>query len=118
LSYDHFPEQDFGKVREAALHLELLHRDWLYPHEMLNELHQGFHPQAPVLTPRDETATVELSRRTLTRLYKEFPEQLREAHHSLDEAVGNLYGISLSHNADEIFNILLDLHIAQNIGEN
>ena len=61
--------------------------------------------------PKDEEATRQLAKRTLTNLYNQRPAWLDLAHRRLDEAVAAAYGLSASLSDDEILASLLALNL-------
>jgi hypothetical protein len=62
------------------------------------------------LLPVDEKAAKELAKRTLTRLYNERPQWLRDLHRALDEAVAAAYGWPADLTEEEVLARLLALN--------
>ena len=76
----------------AAMRLDELRRNWLNPGDLAvlrPEVVPGF---PDCIVPRSETASSELSERTLTNLYNRPPQWLLDAHAALDAAVADAYG--------------------------
>ena len=67
----------------------------------------------PRLIPKDEEATEQLKKRTLTNLYNERPTWLDLAHRNLDEAVFAAYGWESNLSDEEILSRLLELNLAR-----
>ena len=63
------------------------------------------------ILPKNETAAIELKKRTLTNLYNQRPAWLDNAHRKLDEAVAAAYGWPVDIRDDEILKRLLDLNL-------
>jgi hypothetical protein len=61
--------------------------------------------------PKDEEASRQLAKRTLTNLYNDRPEWLALAHRKLDEAVFDAYGWDFSLTDEEILKHLLELNL-------
>ena len=99
-------------IARAARRLVELRDRWLNPPEWVdwNRLSPGF-PMQPV--PRGDDAAIELTRRTLTRLYNARPQWLSDAHLELDAAVAAAYGWDAEVSEDEALRNLLELNAAR-----
>ena len=69
------------------------------------------YPKRPV--PRDEAASKELKKRTLTNLYNARPRWLADAHAALDAAVAAAYGWPEDISDDDALRELLALNITR-----
>ena len=81
-----------GSIERAAERLNLLRNSWLYPVDLVvsrPEVVSGFPDRA---LPRDDAAQEQLAKRTMTALYNDPPDWLRDAHEELDRAVAAAYG--------------------------
>ena len=100
-------------IAEAARHLVELRNRWLNPPEWVewaDEPVPGY-PKRPV--PRDEAASKELKKRTLTNLYNARPRWLADAHAALDAAVAAAYGWPEDISDDDALRELLALNITR-----
>ena len=98
-------------ITEAARRLVQLRDHWLNPPEWvawIDEPGPNF-PQRPI--PRDESASVQLKRRTLTNLYNARPQWLADAHAALDAAVSAAYGWPGDISVDDALRELLALNM-------
>jgi hypothetical protein len=132
-----FPEPSDDQAREiatAALRLIELRNGWLHPTEWVHVETLKFRasidgPWGRLVqnadevgvgdceyryhTPVDDEAAELVRKRTLTRLYNEYPEWLTEAHGQLDDAVFRAYGWD-SHSSDgEVLKALLNLNFSR-----
>ena len=126
-----------GAVTGAARELEELRERWLNPHEWTREEVLEFPgttagPWAhyvsgadergvgvvryPRLVPPDETASRELSKRTLTALYNRRPAWLVAAHEKLDAAVAAAYGWEPDLPDGQVLERLLSLNLTGGAG--
>ncbi len=63
------------------------------------------------LLPKSAEAAEKIKKRTLTNLYNERPEWLRNAHRALDEAVAAAYDCDAELSDNEVLKRLLDLNL-------
>ena len=101
-------------VAEAARRLVELRDRWLSPPEWVEWTEEPVpeeYPQRPV--PRDEAASAQLKRRTLTNLYNARPQWLTDAHVALDDAVGAAYGWSVEISDSEALSKLMALNVTR-----
>ena len=101
-------------VAEAARRLVELRDRWLNPPEWVEWTEEPVpeeYPQRPV--PRDEAASAQLKRRTLTNLYNARPQWLTDAHVALDAAVGAAYGWSVEISDSEALSKLMALNVTR-----
>ena len=81
-----------ASIAAASKNLNQLRERWLNPADLVvraAEIVAGFPDR---ILPKDDKASVELGRRTLTNLYNERPAWLDMAHKELDRAVAAAYG--------------------------
>lgn len=80
------------EIAAAARRLVELRDNWLHPAEWVKWVGESVpgYPKRPI--PRDYRAAKKLKSRTLTRLYNDRPQWLRDAHARLDAAVAAAYG--------------------------
>jgi hypothetical protein len=97
-------------IAEAAKVLMDLRDAWLNPPEWVERVPEVV-PGYPdrLLLKKPEAA--KLKKRTLTNLYNERPEWLRNAHRALDEAVAAAYGWDADLSDNEILKRLLELNL-------
>ena len=116
-------------IAEAANKLDAQRRAWLSPPEWTREEILEFPGSVegpwqryvsyvnsrgigtvryPRLVPKDEKATIQLAKRTLTNLYNERPTWLDLAHRKLDEAVFAAYEWEANLSDEDILTRLLD----------
>lgn len=101
------------RIEHAAAQLNEVRNRWLYPAELITrtpEIVRGFPEQ---VIARNEDAARILARRTLTLLYNEMPEWLRQAHQEIDEAVALAYGWLPNISDDDALQNLLELNLAR-----
>jgi hypothetical protein len=65
----------------------------------------------PRRVPKDEAATKQLAKQTLTNLYNARPEWLRQAHDALDRAVFAAHGWDPALSDDDLLAALLELNL-------
>ena len=96
-----------GAIAEAARRLVALRDRWLNPPEWVEWVEEPVpgYPRRPA--PRDEAATRELKKRTLTTLYNTRPQWLSDAHAALDTAVADAYGWDAGISDDKALAMLL-----------
>ncbi|TBG01801.1 class I SAM-dependent DNA methyltransferase [Rhizobium leguminosarum] len=90
VDYAHDPRAQ--AIAAAAARLTELRENWLNPADLVvrePEVVPGFPDR---ILPKDEDATKELKKRTLTNLYNIRPQWLANAHAALDAAVADAYG--------------------------
>ena len=98
-------------IAEAARRLVELRDRWLNPPEWvewIDEPAPGY-PNRPV--SRDEAATQQLKKRTLTNLYNTRPQWLADAHAVLDAAVAAAYGWPADISDADALNAMLMLNL-------
>ena len=97
-------------IAEAAVRLVQLRDRWLNPPEWVQWTKEPVpeYPQRPV--PRDDAASAQLKRRTLTNLYNTRPQWLVDAHATLDTAVAVAYGWTSDISVDDVLFKLLSLN--------
>ena len=97
-------------IAEAARTLVELRNRWINPPEWVEWAKEPFpnYPQHPV--PRNEAASAQLKRRTLTNLYNHLPQWLADAHHALDAAVAAAYGWPDNLSLDDALRELMSLN--------
>jgi len=101
-------------IAKAAKNLNELRENWLNPPDLIRkepEIVEGYPERMLAI---DENAAHILKKRTLTNLYNEKPNWLKNAHQKIDEAVANAYGWKTDLNDEEILSHLLALNIARN----
>ena len=100
-------------ISEAARRLVQLRERWLNPPEWVTWIDEPVpdYPQRPV--PRDEAASAQLKRRTLTNLYNTRPQWLTDAHAALDAAVVAAYGWPADITVDDALRELLSLNLSR-----
>ena len=98
-------------IAEAARRLVALRDRWLNPPEWVEWVEEPVpgYPRRPA--PRDEAATRELKKRTLTALYNTCPQWLTDAHAVLDMAVATAYGWDEKISDDDALQALLALNM-------
>ncbi len=79
-------------IATAAARLNELRENWLNPADLVVHEPEVIPGYPDRVLPRDETAAMELKKRTLTNLYNVRPQWLTNAHKTLDEAVAEAYG--------------------------
>ena len=98
-------------VAAATRRLVELRDRWLNPPEWVEWTDEpvSHYPQRPV--PRDQTASAQLRRRTLTNLYNIRPRWLADAHAALDAAVAAAYGWPADIAAEDALSELLKINL-------
>ncbi|MDP4574108.1 class I SAM-dependent DNA methyltransferase [Qipengyuania sp. G39] len=79
-------------IAAAAARLDDLRQNWLNPPDLVERVPEVIEGFPDRILPKDEAATKELKKRTLTNLYNIRPAWLDHAHRVLDEAVAEAYG--------------------------
>jgi type II restriction/modification system DNA methylase subunit YeeA len=98
-------------IAETAKNLVDLRDAWLNPPEWVERVPEVVPGYPDRLVPKDAEAAEKLKKRTLTNLYNERPEWLRNAHRTLDEAVAAAYGWERDLSDNEILKRLLELNL-------
>ncbi|MCY4631392.1 MAG: hypothetical protein OXE75_11010 [bacterium] len=107
---EHAADPRATAIATAAGRLVELRDRWLNPPELVgwaDEPVSGY-PKRPV--PRDDQATNEVKKRTLTNLYNARPQWLADAHEALDEAVAAAYGWPADISDEDVLRELLELN--------
>jgi type II restriction/modification system DNA methylase subunit YeeA len=100
-------------IARAARRLNDLRNVWLNPPELVLSEAEAF-PGYPVrVLPRSSSAAAALHDRTLTRLYNQNPQWLKDAHQNLDEAVALAYGWSADISEEAALARLLELNLSR-----
>ena len=96
-------------IADAARRLVELRDRWINPPELVEWTSESVpdYPQRPV--PRNQAASAQLKRRTLTNLYNNLPQWLVDAHHAVDAAVAAAYGWPLKSSVDDALRELMSL---------
>jgi hypothetical protein len=81
-------------IAAAAARLNELRENWLNPADLVVREPEVVPSYPDRILPKDEAATKELKKRTLTNLYNARPPWLANAHAALDAAVADAYGWS------------------------
>ncbi|MCL6607633.1 MAG: N-6 DNA methylase [Geminicoccaceae bacterium] len=97
-------------IAEAARALHEKREAWLNPPDLVRRVPEVVPGYPDRLLPIDEKAAAELKKRTLTRLYNERPQWLRDLHRALDEAVAAAYGWPADLPEEEVLARLLALN--------
>ena len=100
-------------IAEAARRLVELRDRWLNPPEWVELVEEPVPGYLLRPVPRNEDATRELRKRTLTNLYNARPQWLTDAHAALDAAVAAAYGWDTGIGEEEVLQALLDLNRAR-----
>ena len=111
-------------ITQAAKRLDELRNAWLNPPDLVRiepevyptaeQLAAGAKPIYPDrILPKDANAAAILRERTLTNLYNQRPQWLRDAHRDLDAAVAAAYGWPADLSDDEVLARLLALNLAR-----
>jgi type II restriction/modification system DNA methylase subunit YeeA len=79
-------------IAKAAHRLDALRNAWLNPADLVDIVPEVVSGYPDRILPKNETAGLELKKRTLTNLYNQRPQWLADAHHDLDAAVAAAYG--------------------------
>ena len=103
-------------IAQAARRLVELRDRWLNPPEWVEWTNGPVpdYPQRPVA--RDEAASTQLKKRTLTNLYNTRPQWLVNAHAALDATVATAYGWPADISDDDALRELLALSLASRDG--
>jgi len=80
------------KIDAAAKRLNELRENWLNPADLVDRVPEVVAGYPDRILPKDDAASKELKKRTLTNLYNARPAWLDHAHKALDEAVAESYG--------------------------
>ena len=80
------------EIAKAAKHLEQLRNAWLNPLELAKHEPEVVLGYPDRLLPQNPNAAAALRGRTLTKLYNQSPQWLKDAHAELDRAVSAAYG--------------------------
>ena len=98
-------------IAEAARRLVELRDRWLNPPEWVEWVDEPVpgYPKRPV--PRDESAAMELKKRTLTNLYNQRSQWLANAHADLDSTVAAAYGWVGDISEEEALGELLEMNL-------
>ena len=78
-------------IANAAKRLDDLRNRWLNPVDWIDIVPEVAVGYPDRILPKNEAASVELKKRTLTNLYNERPQWLTDAHRDLDAAVAAAY---------------------------
>ena len=107
---DYAADPRAAAIADATRRLVQLRDRWLNPPEWVEWASEPFpdYPQRPV--PRNEAASAQLKRRTLTNLYNHLPQWLVDAHHALDAAVAAAYGWPANISIDDALRELVSLN--------
>ena len=100
-------------IAEAARRLDKLRNNWLNPPDLVDivpEIAPGYPGR---ILPKNENATAELKKRTLTNLYNQHPQWLADVHHELDAAVASAYGWPADISGDDALARLLEMNFAR-----
>ena len=97
-------------IAEAARALHEKREAWLNPPDLVRRVPEVVPGYPDRLLPIDEKAAAELKKRTLTRLYNDRPQWLRDLHRALDEAVAAAYGWPADLTEEEVLARLLALN--------
>ena len=80
------------EITKAAKQLEQLRNAWLNPPELAKHEPEVVPGYPDRLLPQNPSAAATLRGRTLTKLYNESPQWLKDVHAELDRAVSAAYG--------------------------
>jgi type II restriction/modification system DNA methylase subunit YeeA len=98
-------------IGKAARRLDDLRNVWLNPTELVR-IEADVLPNYPKrVLPKNTTAAATLRDRTLTGLYNQNPQWLKDAHRDLDEAVACAYGWPIDISEEEALTKLLELNL-------
>jgi type II restriction/modification system DNA methylase subunit YeeA len=97
-------------IAEAARALHEKREAWLNPPDLVRRVPEVVPGYPDRLLPIDEKAAAELKKRTLTNLYNQRPQWLRDLHRTLDEAVAAAYGWPADLTEEEVLARLLALN--------
>ena len=100
-------------IAEAARRLVELRDRWLNPPEWAEWIEEPAPGYPRRAAPRNGAAASELKERTLTKLYNEPPQWLRNAHANLDAAVAQAYGWPADIDRDSALAALHELNMRQ-----
>jgi len=111
-------------ITQAAKRLDELRNAWLNPPDLVRiepevyptaeQLAAGAKPIYPDrILPKDANAAAILRERTLTNLYNQRPQWLRDAHRDLDAAVAAAYGWPADISEEDALAKLLELNLAR-----
>lgn len=85
------PDARFPAIAEAARRLNELRENWLNPPQWVDRMPEVVPGYPDRIIPKPEHAAA-LKKRTLTNLYNDKPDWLKNAHKALDKAVAEAYG--------------------------
>lgn len=97
-------------ISESSNKLNGLRQNWLNPPEFVMRRPEVVPGYPDRITPVNEDAAKELTKRTLTNLYNKRPTWLANVHRELDDAVLRAYGWADEPSDDEILKRLFDLN--------
>ncbi len=100
-------------IAEAARRLVELRDRWLNPPEWAEWIEEPAPGYPRRVAPRNAAAASELKERTLTKLYNEPPQWLKDAHANLDAAVAQAYGWPADIDRDSALAALHELNMRQ-----
>lgn len=104
-------------IAEAAKRLNRLREAWLNPPDLVKRVAEVM-PDLPArMVPRDAGAAALLKKRTLTNLYNDPPDWLRDAQRDLDAAVADAYGWPADLDDEEVLRRLLALNLRRAAGQ-
>ncbi|WP_455174040.1 class I SAM-dependent DNA methyltransferase [Azospirillum largimobile] len=104
-------------IAEAAKRLNRLREAWLNPPDLVKRVAEVM-PDLPArMVPRDAGAAAVLKKRTLTNLYNDPPDWLRDAQRDLDAAVADAYGWPADLDDEEVLRRLLALNLRRAAGQ-
>lgn len=110
-SYENDPRAK--EITKTAKKLNDLRNAWLNPVELVKiepEVVPGYPDR---ILPKDANAAAALKTRTLTNLYNQRPQWLRDAHRDLDAAVASAYGWSADISEADAMADLMEINLAQ-----
>ncbi|MGI2034682.1 class I SAM-dependent DNA methyltransferase [Rhizobium panacihumi] len=100
-------------IADAARRLDAMRNAWLNPADLVviePEVVPGYPDR---ILPRDSVAAAALRERTLTNLYNQNPQWLKNAHADLDAAVAQAYGWPVDLSEEDTLARLLDLNLTR-----
>jgi hypothetical protein len=113
LASDYAADPRAQAIAAAAHDLNAKREAWLNPPDLIRiepEVVPGYPNR---ILPKDDQAAKLLAKRTLTTLYNERPQWLRDAHAALDTAVSVAYGWPSNLSDDELLERLLALNLTR-----
>jgi hypothetical protein len=97
-------------ISGAAIRLNELRNNWLNPSELVDLLPEIVAGYPDRVMPKNDVASEELAKRTLTNLYNANPTWLQHAHREMNEAVAAAYGWEWPLSDEEILKRLFTLN--------